>query len=110
MHIGINTESPESSEETAALLGKMFGLSTRPGVNSNFVSDIFEITRRPLRGEKGHIGMWTNSVEQAMAYLTALGFSFAQDSLKYDSEGNIRTVYLQEEIGGFAFHFNRKAE
>jgi 2-dehydro-3-deoxyphosphogluconate aldolase/(4S)-4-hydroxy-2-oxoglutarate aldolase len=37
-----------------------------------------------------------------------MGFLFHQDSAKKDSSGNLRTIYLKDEIAGFAVHLIKK--
>ena len=105
-HVGINTASEEESLRVAKLLCGLFGVNLRHGNNSNFVSDMFEIMKFPMRGTHGHIAMRTNSVELTIRYFKALGFTFDESTIKYNDDGEIRMVYMVEEIAGFAFHFN----
>ena len=105
-HVGINTNSVEESEHYASLLSKMFCVQPRAGNNSNFVSDMFEILKFPMRGTHGHIAMHTNSVTRAIEHLAAMGVEADMSTAKYREDGTLRFVYLKNEICGFAFHLN----
>ena len=60
-------------------------------------------------GKNGHIAVKTNYIERAVNYLsTVLGVEFNEESAKRDAKGNLKAIYLKEEIGGFAVHLVQK--
>ena len=65
--------------------------------------------KKPYLGTNGHIAIAVNSVERAVRYLEEhLGFTFDEDTAKYDDKKNIKAIYLNEEIGGFAIHLMQR--
>ena len=64
--------------------------------------------KKPFRGAKGHIGIKTNFVDRAKAYLERQGFEFDESSASY-KEGRLNAIYLKDEIAGFAFHIVQKS-
>ena len=37
-----------------------------------------------------------------------MGYKFNEESAKRDAKGNLKAIYLKEEIGGFAVHLVQK--
>ena len=62
----------------------------------------------PYLGKNGHIAIGCNFPDRARAYLERLGVEFNESTAAYDEKGNLKIVYLKEEIGGFAFHLVKK--
>jgi 2-dehydro-3-deoxyphosphogluconate aldolase/(4S)-4-hydroxy-2-oxoglutarate aldolase len=106
-HVGINSENEEEAEKTAKMFSALFGFAYRNGNSSIFAADSVEIMKKPFLGKNGHIAIKTNSVERAMAYLSAKGIKFNEDTRNTDSSGVIKAIYLQDEIGGFAVHLKK---
>ena len=46
-----------------------------------FVGSLFGLMEHKCYGERGHIGIATNTVERAMKYFERLGFEFEPDEL-----------------------------
>ena len=106
--MGINTANGEEAEKTARLLSALFGLELRPGKKAVFAGTYFECMAGPGAGANGHIGMAVDDVSAAVEELKAKGVTFREDSAGYDAEGNLRLIYLSDEIAGFAIHLVRK--
>jgi 2-dehydro-3-deoxyphosphogluconate aldolase/(4S)-4-hydroxy-2-oxoglutarate aldolase len=110
-HVGINQESSSQSQLLSQSLASMFGLKTETLTTSTFLSSqqgrIIELMHSPYYGEKGHIAISTHNVDRAYAYFKALGFAFRDDTLRYDGK-KLKSVYFEQELGGFAFHLVQK--
>ncbi len=59
------------------------------------------------RGANGHIAIGTNNVARAKWHLENRGFKFIEDSAVVKN-GKLTAIYLENEIGGFAFHLVQK--
>ena len=102
-HVGFNHGSSEEAAKTAELLCRMFRLNPDPRSKCTFAGPYFENMNFKFYGEKGHIGIRSNSIRRAVAYLESQGFEFNQDSCQYKN-GELTCIYLKDEIAGFAFH------
>ena len=63
----------------------------------------------PYYGTNGHIAIATNFPDRAKAYLESQGIEFIDETAGYDDKGNLKVIYLKEEIAGFAIHLVKKA-
>ena len=54
-----------------------------------------------------HIDIDTNYMDRAIRYIEAMGGEFDMDSASV-KDGKITSIYLKEEIGGFAIHLVQK--
>ena len=88
-------------------LNDAFGLPIKEGNSSNFASSAIEVMNSNYLGANGHVAIRTNSVPRALADLEAKGFKADMSTAKYKGEKMI-AVYLENEIGGFAFHLLQK--
>ncbi len=100
-HVGINAQTEEEAERITGIFCDMFELPHRNGNTSHFVGTSVEINKAPGRGEKGHIGIFTNHVERAAYYIQRRGYALDVSPLL---NGRRTAVYLDTEIGGFAVH------
>lgn len=107
-HIGINCENLEESRKVANSFEYFFGFNQNENPGSIFNDSYIEVLKSPFLGVMGHIAISTNSVERAKAYLERKGLSFNPDTLNYNDESMLQTVYTKEEIGGFAIHLVRR--
>ncbi|MBR1709537.1 MAG: bifunctional 4-hydroxy-2-oxoglutarate aldolase/2-dehydro-3-deoxy-phosphogluconate aldolase [Clostridia bacterium] len=107
-HVGINSADEAEAMETATKLCKLFGWPIKVGNSSIFAGTAVEVMKKPFRGAKGHIGIKTNFVDRAKAYLERQGFEFDESSASY-KEGRLNAIYLKDEIAGFAFHIVQKS-
>ncbi len=107
-HVGINAENDKQAEEIATGFDNLFNTSVKVGSSSIFAGTGIEVMKTPYLGAKGHIAYKTNYIERAVAYLKAKGFSFNEESAKYDAKGKLKAIYLEKEVGGFAVHLVQK--
>ena len=106
-HIGINTENAEESMNVANKIAALMNLPVKEGNSSNFAGVGFEVMKKMGRGTNGHIAIGTNSVPRAKWHLEQRGFKFIEDSAVVKN-GKLTAIYLEGEIGGFAFHLVQK--
>ena len=108
-HVGINCEDEPQTHTVARLFCQLFGLEYRPGNSSVFAGGAVEtLTPLPGRGKNGHIAFGTNNMERAMHQLEFQGVKFREETIKKDAKGNIKAVYLDLDINGFAIHLIQK--
>ena len=109
VHMGINAECKEEAERNAKLFEAMFGMSLRTTSKSIFAGKEFEFMNSKGPGKCGHIGIATNFLDRAMAYLSRLGIEFDEESIKRDEKtGKPTFVYIKGEFAGFAIHLLQK--
>ncbi|MCR4791344.1 MAG: bifunctional 4-hydroxy-2-oxoglutarate aldolase/2-dehydro-3-deoxy-phosphogluconate aldolase [Lachnospiraceae bacterium] len=108
-HVGVNTASEEDAVKAAERFGFIFGMPVKNGNSSVFAGSAVEFMKAPYLGKNGHIAIRTNYIERAVNYLsTVLGVEFDEESAKRDAKGNLKAIYMKEEIGGFAVHLVNK--
>ena len=107
-HIGINSPDGEAAQAIVRLLCDLFHVEvSKETPVSIFTDSLFEVMKHETpatRGVHGHIALQTPDVEAAMADLAAKGVTFQEDTIKRNAEGRITFVYLEQQVGGFAFH------
>jgi 2-dehydro-3-deoxyphosphogluconate aldolase/(4S)-4-hydroxy-2-oxoglutarate aldolase len=109
IHFGINAGSGEKAGETADFFRNFFGFSIKDGNSSVFASDFIEVMKIPnAAGTRGHIGIQTNSIVRAKAYLEKQGVEFDPAGLKTSPDGSLLAAYARNEILGFAWHLIQK--
>ncbi len=107
-HVGINEKDGESAAKTAGAFEKIFGFTQKPGESAIFAGTAVEVMKKPYLGANGHIAIGTNYIERAIYHLSRLGVEFDESTAGMDEKGNMRIIYLKEEIGGFAVHLLQK--
>ena len=108
-HVGINCEDEAQTHTVAKLFCQLFGVEYKPGNSAVFAGGIVEaMTPLPGRGANGHIAIGTNNIERAMYQLETQGVKFREETVKKDIKGNIKAVYLDMDINGFALHLIQK--
>ena len=108
-HVGVNTNSEEEAAEATNRMAFLFGLPVKNGNSSMFAGTMMEVMKKPYLGAKGHLGIRTNYIVRALNYMTTvLGCEFDESTAKYDAKGNLKAIYMKEEIGGFAVHLVQK--
>ncbi|XCP85608.1 bifunctional 4-hydroxy-2-oxoglutarate aldolase/2-dehydro-3-deoxy-phosphogluconate aldolase [Roseburia hominis] len=109
-HVGINCETSENAHACADRLEELFGFTGEEGKSSIFSADKrIEIMKKPFYGINGHIGFFTNSVRRAIYQLTKQGFGVIEESIRYDVDGQLKSVYLQDSLNGFMLHIVQKS-
>ena len=105
----VNAENEEEAVKAANRFAFIFGMPAKVGNSSVFAGSALEVMKTPYLGKNGHIAVKTNYIERAVNYLsTVLGVEFNEESAKRDAKGNLKAIYLKEEIGGFAIHLVQK--
>lgn len=108
MHVGINANGQENAKQVSDEFATLLGGSTREVPNlSYFVGSEYEIMFDGL-GLHGHLAFGTNSMDVAMRVLSARGYTFNKDFIRYDANKRLFLAYLEKEIGGFACHLVQK--
>jgi 2-dehydro-3-deoxyphosphogluconate aldolase/(4S)-4-hydroxy-2-oxoglutarate aldolase len=103
-HIGINSGNEDDAMKGAKLFNRLFGHPLKHGNSSVFTGDNIEFIKTSAPGAHGHIAIKTNSLPRAIAYLERSGIAFDYENAQKDPKGNIISLYLKEEILGFALH------
>ena len=106
-HVGINTDDADNAMGVAEKFDEAFGFGVKPGNSSNFAGTGVEVMKSQFLGEKGHLAVRTNKMDCAIPELEKRGFHLDMDTLKYKGD-RINSVYLKDEIGGFAVHLLQK--
>lgn len=105
-HVGVNAD-----EDTFATVADQFsallGCDTKVGNSSAFAGQTVEVMKHG-RGTHGHICYSCNSVDRAVRYLESKGYSFIEETKKYNDKGQLDIVYLADEINGFAIHLKKR--
>jgi len=108
-HVGINCEDEPQTHAVAKLFCALFGVEYKPSNTVVFAGSMVEaMTPMPGRGTNGHIAIGTNSVERAMYQLKMQGVGFREETIKKDAKGNIKAIYLDIDVNGFALHLLQK--
>lgn len=102
-HVGINCEEEKQNEAVCASIKSAFHFDGQKGSSSNFASDSIEVMKTKYKGENGHIAVYTNRIECAIDELERQGYEMDFSTAK-EKNGRMTSVYLKNEIGGFAFH------
>jgi len=106
-HIGINTDSEQESLDIVGFFSGAFGFNLKKGNSSNFSGTGIEVNKFKGLGAMGHIAIKTNSIARAVYYLGEKGYKVDLDTRKGTEQKTI-TVYLENEIGGYAVHLLQK--
>ncbi len=102
-HIGINPCN-DTSAGAAETLNKYFSFDAKVGSKSIFSSPEFELMNEKGPGTHGHIAIETKNVDRAVYHLERRGVKFDYSTATYDDKGNMKFIYLADEINGFAYH------
>lgn len=107
-HIGINLKNEAEALDVANAFSRLLNMPVKNGNSSVFAGSMIEAMKSPYYGKNGHIAIRTNSVERAVYHLQQQGAVFLEESAKYQSDGTLAAIYLEQEIGGFAVHLVQK--
>jgi 2-dehydro-3-deoxyphosphogluconate aldolase/(4S)-4-hydroxy-2-oxoglutarate aldolase len=102
-HVGINGSSQEEAARDSGLMSELLQLAVKDGASSIFVGGGFEFTKKKFPGDHGHLAIGTNFARRAKAYLERRGHGFRTETAS-EKDGTLISIYLQQEIGGFALH------
>ncbi|NLP17184.1 MAG: bifunctional 4-hydroxy-2-oxoglutarate aldolase/2-dehydro-3-deoxy-phosphogluconate aldolase [Clostridiales bacterium] len=107
-HVGINMDDEKQAEQVSDSFDKMFGFEKTVGTSSIFAGSSIELMKKPYIGERGHIAVQTNFIERAVYHLMKQGYTFNEESKRFDNKGNLQAVYFNQELGGFAIQLVQK--
>ena len=108
-HVGLNCAGSDEAARLAKLFCTLFDMEYRPGNTTTFAGTAIECGAG-LPMNKNHIAISTNFIERAVFQLKSRGVAFAEDSAKYDANGNMAAIYLQDDFGGMAVHLLQKKQ
>ena len=104
-HIGVNEPDEQAAFRDAAAFNDLLVLDAgNNGSSSVFSGKLIEVMKAPGRGANGHIGFSTPCLDRAVRYFEAMGTKFDPSTAKRDANGNLKAIYFEKEIGGFAIH------
>ena len=106
-HVGINAENSTEAERIAHCFDTLLSLPTTATPISYFAGTAVEVMSGSGRGTMGHIGFYTRSIPRARAYFERMGVRFCESSARFDEKGNIKLIYFDDEISGFAVHLTQ---
>ena len=108
-HVVINCENTEQADRDASKIESIFGLKKADAGTSISNADILHFMKSKSYGKNGQIAMCSNFIERAVFYLKEAKKEFIDESARFDGEGNLTTIYLDNIIGGFAIKLVRKS-
>jgi len=106
-HMGINEETKDKALNSANQLLHLFYFLVKEGTTSIFSGSGFEFIKNRSLGEHGHIAIATNHIHRAIAYLKMKDISVLPETAK-EKDGKLKTIYLDQEVSGFALHLLQK--
>lgn len=109
-HIAINFPKEENALYAAEEFAELFGYDVKNTADHKgyFVGTYFEAMKPGASGTIGHIAISTHSVERAKAHLEHKGIEFDEESAEYRSNGIMRNISINKEIGGLVVQLIRK--
>ncbi len=107
-HVGINASNENEADKAADSFAGLFGFAKNVGNSSIFAGTGIEIMKTPYLGTSGHIAIKTNYIDRAIFHLGLQGYTFDEESKKYNAKGALVAIYLKDEVGGFAIHLLQK--
>jgi len=106
-HLGINEENKDKALNSANQLLNLFYFPIKEGTSSIFAGPGFEVMKNQYLGKHGHIAIATNDIYRAINYLKMKGVSVLPETAK-EKDGKLKTIYLDQEVSGFAIHLSQK--
>ena len=103
-HIGINSDNAERAHAVAETLNEIFGLDILEGSKSFFLSKEIEVMKEQYLGKMGHIAIATEDIDLAIKDLESRGYILKRETQNKNCEGETKSIYLDQEVGGFAIH------
>lgn len=100
----VNTEKTDDARKTAELLCALSGFPKRETQDSWFINEQIEVMKSQFRGTDGRIAAGTAEIACAKNYLESRGVAFDPATENRSTDGRLGSIYLKDEIAGFAFH------
>ncbi len=108
LHIGINSDDEVKANKAADMFCNLFGFERDERTGSIYAGEDLEVMKGKGRGTMGHLAIGTSNVDRAVYHLGKKGVTFDESTATYNSDGSMKFIYLQDEIGGFAVHLIQK--
>ncbi|SJZ68543.1 bifunctional 4-hydroxy-2-oxoglutarate aldolase/2-dehydro-3-deoxy-phosphogluconate aldolase [Anaerorhabdus furcosa] len=105
-HVAVNA-CPSTSSDIAKQFATLFGGNVRETTKGYFGSESIEIMNNGV-GTHGHLAVGTYNVERAKRYFETKGFGFDESTAEFDASGELKFIYIKEEINGFKVHLVRR--
>jgi 2-dehydro-3-deoxyphosphogluconate aldolase/(4S)-4-hydroxy-2-oxoglutarate aldolase len=102
-HVGVNPYD-QAAVDLARNFNDLFGRELTESGSSFYIGGAVEVLKERGRGANGHLAIRTRSISRAVDWLERRGVKVDMESKKQDASGHRVTVYLVEEVGGFAIH------
>ena len=107
-HVVINCENAEQAERDAGKIESIFGLEKTDAGASVSNADIIHFMKSKSYGKNGQIAISSNFLDRAVFYLKEAKKQFIEESARFDGDGKLASIYLDNIIGGFAIKLVRK--
>jgi len=108
-HVVINCENTEQAERDSSKIESLFGLKKTDAGTSISNADILHFMKSKSYGKNGQIAMCSNFIDRAVFYLKEARKEFIEESARFDDEGKLTSIFLDNIIGGFAIKLVRKS-
>lgn len=106
-HISLPNSDEKTCESNTQKLANLFQQSIIEDTQANIVGS-FEIMKNSGRGMHARICVSTSSIERAMFHLQRNNITFDLESATYDKKNKLASIFVEDEINGFAFQLVRK--
>ena len=107
-HLVINCDNAEQAERDSSKIESIFGLKKTDAGVSIANADILHFMKQRSYGKNGQMAICSNFIDRAVFYLKEAKKEFIDESARFDADGNLMSIYLDNIIGGFAFKLVRK--
>ncbi len=105
-HVGMICDDKDDCQQKSAELAEIFGLTCtgNPAGDAFMVGDFFEMLVNNAKGERGHLAITTPNTQRAYAYFCRKGYTFDEETIRYDEKGRMKSVYFKDTWCGFGLH------
>lgn len=108
INVGINTTSEEEALSIANHFKNLFGFGGQEYSHSILSGKCINIMKVPFLGKNGQLTIGTNNINRAIWYLENKGYKLDEENKYYNENGELISIYLKMEIGGFAINLLKK--
>ena len=108
LHIGVNTRSDEEANYIARELEKSFGFKRKENSKSIFLSNCINIMKSSDFGKNGYLSIGSNNLNRAIYHLVNNGYMVDENSRCFNKNGKLISIYLRNEIAGYAIKLIQK--
>lgn len=108
LHIGVNTKSNEEANNIANDFKKLFGFKSKENSNSIFLGNNINIMKSISQGKNGYLAIGTNNIIRAIWHLESCGYMVDENSKFFNGYGELISVYITKEIGGYVIKLIQK--